>query len=336
VAAPSGVNADTGMSAHGDVDAHTGVSPRGGVTARGASAGGVTAGGASARGASRTAEINAAMRAGEAYVPAEKRLFDDPFAHYFVQRPSYRAISSTPTVARMALRIFDRLYGGLHAEIILRNRYYEQQLLAMHAGDVRQLVLLGAGYDSIALRQMLPGLTIFEVDAPATQRIKRAILTRHNDLHPRTQVAYVECDFEHNDLREALTLGGFRSELPCLVVWLGVSYYLSNAAVNDTLRRIATLSAPGSCLIWDYMDRSVIDRTTPYAGARRAAAAVAKRGEPYIFGLEPEPLAQLCTQAGFAIEDHVRIPDLARTLGPPAGVWCSTDDYMGVVRLRRT
>jgi methyltransferase (TIGR00027 family) len=286
--------------------------------------------------ASRTAEINAAMRAGETYHPPARRLFADPFAHYFVQRPTYRAISSKPSVARVALRIFDRLYGGLHAEIILRNRYYEQQLLQLHATGVRQLVLLGAGYDSIASRQQLPGLTIFEVDAPATQRIKRAIVKRHPDLHPRTQVVYVECDFERDDLSAALRTQRFDSELPSLVVWLGVSYYLSDAAVSDTLARIAMLSAPDSCLIWDYMDRAVIDGSTPYAGARRAAAAVAKRGEPYIFGLEPKPLADLCTGTGFAIEDHARIPDLARTLGPRGGVWCSVDDYMGVVRLRRT
>jgi methyltransferase (TIGR00027 family) len=287
--------------------------------------------------ASRTAEINAAMRAGEAYHPPARRLFNDPFAHFFVQRLSYRAISSTSLVARTALRAFDRLYGGLHAEIILRNRYYEQQLLQMHsAGGAAQLVLLGAGYDSIASRLELARLRIFEVDAPATQRAKRTIVARHRELSPRTAVAYVECDFERDDLAAALRTHGFDSERPCLMVWLGVSYYLSDAAVNDTLTRIAALSSPGSRLIWDYMDRAVIDGHTPYAGARRAAAAVAKRGEPYIFGLEPAPLAALCQGAGFAIEDHARIPDLARTLGPPGGVWCSVDDYMGVVRLRRT
>jgi methyltransferase (TIGR00027 family) len=288
-----------------------------------------------ARGASRTAEINAAMRAAEDHLAPARRLFHDPFAHYFVRRLTYRAISSTPSLARTSLRVFDRLYSGLHAEIVLRNRYYEEQLLQAHAAGVRQLVLLGAGYDSLAFRRGLEGLTIFEVDAPATQRIKRTIVARQHDLQPLSRVVYVECDFEHDALGDALDGGGFDRARPCLAVWLGVSYYLSDAAVKGTLADIAALSAPSSQLIWDYMDSGVIQGTTPYAGARRAAAAVAKRGEPYIFGLEPDLLEGVCAQAGFAVEDHVRTPDLARTLGPSGGVWCGADDYMGVVRARR-
>jgi methyltransferase (TIGR00027 family) len=288
-----------------------------------------------ARGASRTAEINAAMRAAEDHLSPARRLFHDPFAHYFVQRPAYRAISSVAPVARTTLRIFDRLYSGLHTEIILRNRYYEEQLLGAYGTGIRQLVLLGAGYDSLAFRRELEGLTVFEVDAPATQRVKRAIVARERDLQPLSRVVYVECDFEHDDLIATLAGGGFDRERPCLAVWLGVSYYLSDAAVKGTLSDIASLSAPGSGLIWDYMDRGVIDGTTPYAGARRAAAAVAKRGEPYIFGLERNLLASVCVEAGFELEDHVRNPDLARTLGPARGVWCGADDYMGVVRARR-
>jgi methyltransferase (TIGR00027 family) len=286
------------------------------------------------RTASRTAEINAAMRAAEDHQPPDRRVFHDPFAHYFVQHPTYRMVSAPP-LARMGLEIFDRVYGGLHAEQVLRNRYYETQLSHAHSSGVTQLVLLGAGYDSTAFRERLEGVTIFEVDAPATQRVKRRIIERHDGLKPLAHVVYVECDFEHDDLGGALDAAGFDRERPCLAVWLGVSYYLTEATVRDTLANVASLSAPASQLIWDYLDRAVVDGVTPYGGARRAAAAVAKRGEPYIFGLEAAELGSICAETGFEVEDHARVPDLADHLGPPGGVWCNTDDFMGVVRARR-
>jgi methyltransferase (TIGR00027 family) len=287
------------------------------------------------RAASRTAEINAAMRAAEDHHEPGRRLFHDPFARCFVQRQAYRALGALPSTARAALRVFDRVYGGLHAEIMLRNCYYEAELLRAHETGLRQLVLLGAGYDSLAFRRLLEGLTIFEVDAPATQRLKRTVLARHARLRARSRVVYIECDFERDHLPEVLCGNGFDPSRPCLVVWLGVSYYLSDAAVRRTLIDIDSLTVPESALIWDYMDYRVIDGSTPCPGARRAAASVAKRGEPYVFGLGREEVADVCAQAGFEIEEHLRTPELARSMGPALGVWCSADDYMGVVRARR-
>jgi methyltransferase (TIGR00027 family) len=275
------------------------------------------------------------MRAAEDRHEPARRLFHDPFARYFVQHPAYRAASAVPAAAYAALRAFDRLYGGLHAEIMLRNCYYEAELLRAHAAGARQLVLLGAGYDSLAFRRGLAGLTIFELDAPATQRRKRTIVARHDRLRALSRVVYVECDFERDRLPDVLGASGFERARPCLVVWLGVSYYLSAESVRRTLADIHALTAPTSALIWDYMDRRVIDGTTPFAGARRAAASVAKRGEPYVFGSEPDQVADMCARAGFALEEHLRTPGLSASMGPPAGLWCSADDYMGVVRARR-
>lgn len=280
--------------------------------------------------ASRTAEINAAMRAAENHNPPARRLFTDPYAKHFVRRPAYRMISVPPLVARAALRAFDRRYSGLHTEIVLRARMYEAELERGYRYGLRQLVLLGAGYDSIALRRSFEGLTVFEIDAPPTQRAKRGVIERAG-LAPRTRVEYVACDFERDDLARTALEGGVDPSRPCLLVWLGVSYYLTPAAVRRTLADIASFSAPGSRLVWDYMDRSVIDGTSPYASARNAAAAVARRGEPYVFGLDGEGCERVCAEAGFELVDHVRIPGLAERYGPSAGTWSGTDDYMGVV-----
>jgi methyltransferase (TIGR00027 family) len=274
------------------------------------------------------------MRAAETHQPSGRRLLEDPFAKHFVRHRSYRLASSLPLLSRVVLRAFDRRYNGLHTEIVLRNRCYEAELKRAYARGVRQLILLGAGYDSLALRKRLDGLTVFEIDAPSTQRLKREAIKRAN-LHARTRVEYISCDFERDRLAERALPGGVDPTRPCLTVWLGVSYYLTAAAVCRTLAQIASLSAPGSVLVWDYMDPSVIDGTTPYASARNAAAAVARRGEPYIFGIDRAGCEQMCIEAGFEATQHVRIPELAQRFGPSAGTWSGIDDYMGVTTATR-
>jgi methyltransferase (TIGR00027 family)/deazaflavin-dependent oxidoreductase (nitroreductase family) len=281
---------------------------------------------------SRTAETNAVERAAEALQAPERRLLDDPYARLFVQRPLYRTLLALAPVARWGLRSLDRRYPGLHAEIMLRARYVDE---LVRAGGFDQLVLLGAGYDSTALRHDLPsGTRVFEVDSPQTQHAKRAVLER-NGLRPEPSVAYCPCDFELDSLAGVLEEAGLDAERRSLVIWLGVSYYLTLEAFRATLRDVASFTASGGSLVLDYMDPAVIDGTTRYAGARRAAEWVAKRGEPYLLGFTVEQAGAELERAAFGVVEHLRLPELARRVSPPAGVWCRTDGLMAVLLAER-
>jgi hypothetical protein len=97
----------------------------------------------------------------------------------------------------------------------------------------------------------------------------------------------------------------------------------------------ASLGA-GIALVLDYMDQEVIDGTTSFRGARRAADWVAKRGEPYALGFSPEDITRAVEERGYRVNDHVRVTEPARRYRPPASVWCETDDFMGIVSAERT
>lgn len=283
---------------------------------------------------SRTAEITAAMRAAETMMPTARQLFVDPYARLFLSRNTYRFLCSSRPVARVAHRLFDRGYGGLNVQHHLRNQYYETRLDDSYRSGVRQIVMVGAGFDSLALRHDLEGATVFEVDAPPTQATKRQCLLAAG-LTPATDVVYVPCDFETDELATSLTDHGFDRSQLAFAIFLGVSYYLTAAAVRKTLTDLARVLALGSELIVDYMDTSVIDGTTPFGGARKAAKAVAARGEPYIFGLRRGGgLEDLVAGTGWAVEDDLNVGDMVERFAPPSGIWCSTDDFMGVAALR--
>jgi methyltransferase (TIGR00027 family) len=282
---------------------------------------------------SAAAEINAQMRAADATLFPGRRLVDDPYAHHFVSNSRYRLLRLGPRSAELGLRVFDHFYGGLLAEILLRGRYFEEVLTDAFGQGARQVVLLGAGYDATALRHPeLRAAHFFEVDHPSTQRVKREVLDRLGA--DTSNITLVPVDFGRDPLAESLLAAGFDPAKPSVFAWLGVSYYLTDEAFRRVLTGLGALCAPGSTLVFDYMDPSVIDGTTSYAGARRASRAVQRRGESYRLGLTPAVIDDAATAAGFRVVESIRVPELVRRHGG-ARPYCRPDDYMGLVRLTR-
>lgn len=283
---------------------------------------------------SATADANCAERAAEAHFPPDLRLFHDPYAKEFVQSPALRAVTRWGPLARFTLRTFDRVFPGLQAEIVLRYHLYERELARALEDGIDQVVLLGAGYDSTSLRLDLGSARLFEVDAPPTQEAKRRSIAKRG-LKPRNEVTYVPCDFEVDKASTRLAESGFDATRRSFVLWYGVLFYLSEEAVRGTLADIVELTAPGSRVLWDYIDQSVVDGTTEYPGAQRARRAVLRRGEPYTFGLDKESAAALAEEFGFSVHENLRVKDLCERYAPPGGVWCSDDDYFGMLATER-
>lgn len=282
--------------------------------------------------ASSTAEFNAGMRWAETTRPEHRRVVTDPYSLHFVTSRRGRALFRLPALARLTLRVIDYRYAGLTAEILLRGRYLDDAVRSASAAGIRQIVLLGAGYDSTALRHEFDSsTTVYEVDARATQRTKRMVLDRL-DVDRAHRIVPVPCDFRVDQVADLLRKAGLRTDQPTLVAWLGVSYYLPETSVRATLDQIRDICAPGSRLVFDYLDADVVTGATVHAGARRLAKYVAAIGEPYVFGLTPARARELLSQHGFDVLDHARVSDLiARYADRP---WFSSDDFMGVLTAR--
>ena len=66
-----------------------------------------------------------------------------------------------------------------------------------------------------------------------------------------SNLTFVPINFEQQTLAEGLRASGHRPELPTFVSWLGVTMYLTEEAVFETLRYVASL-APGSEIVFEY------------------------------------------------------------------------------------
>src|SRR5437870_7410314 len=150
------------------------------------------------------------MRASDQRRPPAGRIVDDPYARWFLGPMSRATLASWEASGRWG-RLAERLSPGLTAFVLTRHRYIDDCLARALEGEVEQIVLLGAGYDTRAYRfaGQLRGRPVYEVDFPATSRRKARIVARHARELPRVDVRVVEVDFLTQSLRERLAASGF-------------------------------------------------------------------------------------------------------------------------------
>ena len=249
------------------------------------------------REASRTAEFMAVFRTSEHAKAANARAFADPLAAALLPgnlRLAAKLFGSRPTAALLNSYI-DRRWPGARTSGIARTRLIDDWI-GHAAGEIDQVVLLGAGFDTRAWR--LPALAsahVFEVDHPNTAAVKQQRLRSADaDL---AKVTFVSVDFEIDDYDELLRAAGFDAKRPAIVVWEGVSQYLTGEAVCGVMRWAGRL-APGSRFIFTYVHEGVLDGTVAFVGAEKAIAKVDGSGEPWRFGLLPEELPAFLRERG--------------------------------------
>lgn len=237
--------------------------------------------------ASRTALGTAYMRAAHQLFDAQPRILEDPFAVLLLGPAASQRINETAdsyqTPERRALR----------AHVVLRSRFAEDRLAAAVPRGVRQYVVLGAGFDTFALRQptWAQALKILEVDHRATQTMKRSQLAAANLTMPEN-ADFANIDFEHESLREGLARYRVTLNEPTFFSWLGVTMYLKEDAIDAVLRSVVAFPA-GSEIVLTFAPPPG-DSPSPFE--RRAASL----GEPWVSYFEPDALEAKLRGGGFS------------------------------------
>ena len=255
----------------------------------------------------------AAARAAHLLVDSEPRIFADSLAALLLG-------DKAETYLRYHREHGDHpLLAGTRAQATCRSRFTEDQLALAAARGTAQYVILGAGLDSFACRSKLAGrLRVFEVDHPATQQRKRALLAAAGLAEP-PMLTWVPVDFETGELIAALTAAGLDPAAPAFVSWLGVTMYLTAEAIGATLASLSGL-APGSELVTDYMLTADLRDADGVAYADLVMPDSERRGEPWLSFFTPEQMTGLLTRHGFTGVRDVRQRDAVS-----AALWERTD-----------
>ena len=249
---------------------------------------------------SRTALIPARQRAAHQVLDHGSILYD-PFAMKILREDEKDVVQFAN---QHPLASIGRLFTTA------RSRIAEDALSGAVERGVRQIVILGAGLDTFALRNPHGArqIRIYEVDHPATQAWKRRRLAEAQIALPPWLV-FAPVDFEQDDVGEKLVAAGLQQNSPAFFTWLGVVPYLTQDAIGRTLDSMSSIQ--NSEVVFDYME-------PPEAFSeelRQLEKARAEIGERSESRFEPAGMAAILRSHGLSDLEDIGFHQIACRFG---------------------
>lgn len=265
---------------------------------------------------SRTAILTAAGRALGSREPDASVRNPDWLAHRLVGPDELALIAEHPLGNALNREFQDAMADpevfGFTWLMLVRTRCIDDLMVRAFDRGAAQLVILGAGFDSRAhrFREMLQGAVVYEIDHPATQQLKR----RRAEAalgSAAANVIYVPVDFTRESLSGALRGAGFDASRTTCFIAEGLSMYVPEEAMKETLRAIGGL-AIGTTLILEYVNRGGLDVLVKYPSGMIKNAI--DWGEPFLFGVPDGQDREYFRALGLELGEALKIgsPDSVR------------------------
>ena len=294
--------------------------------------------------ASDTAGYTAAMRAIANAAPKKYRYLDDPYAIYFMPFPwsltrsFFKIKLLRPFIHYFGTKTPDILVGfpGMSSLACLRHRYIDDQILSAYQAGTRQFIILGAGYDTRALRLNIPGSQILEVDHIKTQSREQKIQQKKSlRSFDAVQQDFISLDFSkpwQNTLLQHPLLKKDGHSKP-MVIWEGVCCYLSEEEVLSTLKVVSKLLENGGHFIFDAFVAETINPVSENIILTKMRDFVAKKGEPFKWAMDIPELKACLAECGFDCVRTPAIDDIAEALSKQEGVRVNRDSVLKYLNL---
>ncbi len=191
----------------------------------------------------------ASLRALSCYEEDARIRGNDTIAELFLPEDKRAFLQSE--AARSGIR--QMIPAGLYEYVIARTAWFDRLMLQQLCKHTPQIVILGAGFDSRAVRfsPMLGNSVVFELDREATQNEKLRIYHENHVAVPEN-VRFVPVDFEQDAWSSSLVDAGFLNTINSLFIWEGVTFYLTPQAVSNVLLQLSACMNASSVLSFDY------------------------------------------------------------------------------------
>jgi methyltransferase (TIGR00027 family) len=267
-----------------------------------------------------TAEGAAMSRALHAKHAVDPILQDDWAVELLTEENRSRVHASTSEASLQVTPGFDA--SPIFAIGVACLRYAEDEVERCVARGIDQYLVLGAGFDTFALRKgnLSAGLRVFEVDHPDVQALKRQRIAA-SSREPARMPHFVPVDFETSSLLPQVGESAFDASRPAVLSWMNTIPYLSEAATTATLRELHSLLAAGSRIVFNY-GADVPLTPDQLAFLSSLARVIEGKGEPTRSRWNPERFEALLADIGFEVVEHATEQDLTKRYfeGRPDGM----------------
>ncbi len=244
-----------------------------------------------------TAFIVAEFRAEENQAPMP--LYQDPVVGLFLNDATQRAAAEACAVNPPAKEA-----------VKLRTRYLDDVLEARIAEGCRQVVILGAGLDTRAIRKRALGVAYFELDDRTTLDFKKVCFDEHG---LDADLTFIPADYVRDDWIELLNAHGFDVNRPTHFIWEGNTMYLARENMRKVLIKIRE-HARRFTLSFDYLSESIVNKTTGDPVLCAMVDHFAQLNAPWITGIDD--VHALADELDLEVIDHVSTAALHRTHWP--------------------
>jgi methyltransferase (TIGR00027 family) len=245
---------------------------------------------------------------GTAFVVAEFRAEENDAA-----QPLYRDNVVSLFLSPESRRAADRAADGfpLMKELVkLRTRYFDDMLDRQIASGCEQVVVLGAGLDTRAIRKASADVTYFEIDDAATLELKRARLAEHGMLG---DTRFIPGNYVTDGLITLLLMNGFDPELPTYLIWEGNTMYLPLSCDKAILRQLKG-NLKSFHVSFDYFAEAMIAKSTGVAGLTRMTENFERMNAPWVTGFDD--VEALAGEVDLRLIDNITTAELHREYRP--------------------
>ncbi len=259
---------------------------------------------------SRTALMNCIARATSFYENRSQYKSSDHIAPLLLPR-LIRAMLKMKMVRTILTKKL--IPKGLYEYAIGRTKYIDSVFEDSIQDGFKQVVILGAGFDSRSIRFSSPdkAVKIFELDAPATQNDKLRRL-KNRKIEVRDNIIFIPINLDNESAADALASRGFDKDKKTLFLMEGILMFLSVQAVDSIFSFLQSSSGRGSEIVFDFIYKSVLRKENRFYGEEEAYGYGIKAGERLAFGIEDKELGSVLAGYGFSMQEKMDSDKLNR------------------------
>jgi len=194
---------------------------------------------------------------------------------------------------------FDWMLPGQFEAFAYRKAFCEQQVRDSISSGATQVLVLGAGYDTLCWRLApeFPCVRFFEIDQPATSSLKQKGI---KELGASENLHLIAEDLSKRELSHVLgTHTAWDIHAQTVIIAEGLVMYLPTEAVQSLFTQCAAVVGQGSRIAFSYIPSGEDGR--PNVGRWTGLMLWLQRvvGEPWVWGIQPENLSSFLKQHGW-------------------------------------
>lgn len=208
-------------------------------------------------------------------------------------------------------RVFSSIFSALVNLVIpgIRNHYLVRKLRIEEVtrqaikDGVTQIVVLGAGFDTLALRlaRIFPDISFIEADHPATQSVKLRAVEKESRAR---NIHFIPIDISIESLRSRLIDDlRFVSSRRTLFVAEGLLMYLRQDKVEEIFDFVREQCPAGSKILFSFLEQGPGGRITFQNSSALLDLWLKMHGEPFTWGVSRNDLDEFLDERGFIVED---------------------------------